>query len=489
MPPVAAPPRQPRQPGPAQPGAAPAQAGTFENLHPRGRGGKWILKPGAGTGGAPPDQTTAQLQQRLKQLGFKVPVDGKYDATTAAAVASFQTRYGLDPHGGIDAATLALLQTPPDQTLKQVQQTKGLTAKGNPKSTSSAKKKKSSRTTRKVAGGSQKGVGPAAGTVTAKSLGTGSLAQGLGMTGSRNKNVSTLQKALTQAGFKTTSDGRFGPQTEAAVKKLQAAHGLTADGVVGPETKGLLIGLDSKKSIAAKKATRRVKAAAKKLLPGEVATLRTKAPHARHGSRTAGSRMQLKPPAKAPTTLKYHAEHEEPAVLRIKRLEETTVAFGTGGGPSLSIKDGRDTTPACDQRIWLPTGVLASPPDTTIQDGRKVASVPAPASLAIPDGRDYDSTMAMLAEAVEARKASTGAAFVRALAREQVLRERLEEAIGPIKKGAFHAWLGKPLDQPITAADIAKGKAAGGHPAKMAHFAEQSMKWGKRGKKAAKAAA
>jgi hypothetical protein len=212
--------------------------------------------------------------------------------------------------------------------------------------------------------------------------------------------------------------------------------------------------------------------------------------------------MQLKPPAKAPTTLKYHAEHEETAVLRIKRLEEgtwtggnavadtSTVAFGTGGQPSLSIKDGRDTTPACDQPIWTRSGVLATPPDTTIQDGRAPAPPAAPANLTIQDGRAFDRTVALLVEAVRARKeATTGDEFVRAQARTQVLRDRLEEAIGPIAKGAFHAWLGKPLDQPITAADIAKGKAAGGHPAKMAHFAEQAAKWGKGGKKAAKAAA
>ena len=44
-------------------------------------------------------------------------------------------------------------------------------------------------------------------------------------------------------------------------------------------------------------------------------------------------------------------------------------------------------------------------------------------------------------------------------------------SIGPIKHGAFHAWLGKPEGAPITAADIARGRAAGGHPAKMANFA------------------
>lgn len=45
-------------------------------------------------------------------------------------------------------------------------------------------------------------------------------------------------------------------------------------------------------------------------------------------------------------------------------------------------------------------------------------------------------------------------------------------AIGPIKKGAFHRWLGKKPGEPITDADIAKGEAAGGHPAKMANFAK-----------------
>lgn len=46
-----------------------------------------------------------------------------------------------------------------------------------------------------------------------------------------------------------------------------------------------------------------------------------------------------------------------------------------------------------------------------------------------------------------------------------------------IRKGGFHRWLGKSPDQPITDADIAKGKAAGGHPAKMANFAENARKF------------
>lgn len=90
-----------------------------------------------------------------------------------------------------------------------------------------------------------------------------------------------------------------------------------------------------------------------------------------------------------------------------------------------------------------------------------------------------------LAEAVEARKtAGNSTEFVRARARERVLRERLEEAIGPIKKGAFHAWLGKKPDEPITDADIAKGMASEDpHVRKMAHFARVSRSWGSGGKK------
>ena len=456
-------PQPARQPGPAQPGAT--GGGGFETLHPRGRGGKWIAKPGDGTGASGPDTTTAQLQQRLKQLGFNVPQNGQYDAATAAAVASFQTRYGLDPHGGIDAATMALLQNPPPQTLAQTQKALGLTAKGTAKSAASTSLSAKQRTAANKA------------RITPASLGSGTL-----KSGQSGQEVSTLQKALVQAGYTAPQDGKFGTGTETAVQTLQAHHGLPVTGVADAATKALLVGLDWSHTSSKTKASSASNAVA--LLPGEVATLRTAQPKARHGSRTAGSRMKLKPPAKAPTTLKYHAEHEEIAVPKIKRLQEgtwiggngtdntSTVAFGTGGQPSMSIKDGRDTTPLADQPVWTRTGVLVSPPDTTIQDGRAPAP-PTPSSgadLAIPDGRRFDQIMTMLNEAMQARKAAaTGDEFTRALARERVLRERLSEAglwtEGLHPRGRGGKWIGRlgGSDAPKTGprhAEIAKAVEA-----------------------------
>jgi hypothetical protein len=47
-----------------------------------------------------------------------------------------------------------------------------------------------------------------------------------------------------------------------------------------------------------------------------------------------------------------------------------------------------------------------------------------------------------------------------------------------VRKGNFHKWLGKKTDSPITAADIAKGKASSDpHVVKMATFAANSKKW------------
>jgi hypothetical protein len=55
--------------------------------------------------------------------------------------------------------------------------------------------------------------------------------------GATGSEVKTLQLALKSLGYDPgTPDGNYGPSTEAAVSKFQAANGLATDGVVGPAT-------------------------------------------------------------------------------------------------------------------------------------------------------------------------------------------------------------------------------------------------------------
>lgn len=60
--------------------------------------------------------------------------------------------------------------------------------------------------------------------------------------GARGAAVANLQRLLRDAGFSPGPiDGRFGPQTQAAVRQFQASRGITVDGWVGPQTWGRLL--------------------------------------------------------------------------------------------------------------------------------------------------------------------------------------------------------------------------------------------------------
>ena len=69
------------------------------------------------------------------------------------------------------------------------------------------------------------------------------LVQGAGLGSSPSAAVRRVQRILQRRGFGLGApgvDGRFGPLTAGAVRRMQARYGLVADGVVGPKTRRVL---------------------------------------------------------------------------------------------------------------------------------------------------------------------------------------------------------------------------------------------------------
>ena len=164
--------------------ARPTTPTTHKSDPPPGGGSHTaMLTLGTGYGTTHGSAAVKALQRHLTGLGFSPgPVDGRYGPLTEHAVIAFQAAHGLRTDGIAGPLTLAALTS-------------------------------------------------------AKPI----LQRGDGYTRGGSQSVRNLQRALAAAGFAPGHlDGRYGPLTEEAVRRYQAARHLQVDGIAGPQTLGRL---------------------------------------------------------------------------------------------------------------------------------------------------------------------------------------------------------------------------------------------------------
>jgi peptidoglycan hydrolase-like protein with peptidoglycan-binding domain len=203
-------------------------------------------KQGDGMEG-PPDEEVKQVQRGINAHGpGKVAVDGRFGPVTHEAVKAFQKRAGLNANGVVDANAYEVMLNPPPLSREQVvAQEKKDAAKAAPKGRSSGGRS-SSGGSRSRATSTARSRGAASGTT----VRDGSiLRQGEGMKGKPSSKVKAMQDMLQSLGYDLGdggTDGRFGPDTRAAMKAFQDDHGLEPDGVVGLKTRRLVNRLNSR---------------------------------------------------------------------------------------------------------------------------------------------------------------------------------------------------------------------------------------------------
>ena len=187
-----------------------------------------MLVRGSGYGDPTGSGDVRVLQRQLKHVGFAPgPVDGFFGPLTEGALRRFQAAAGLAPDGVLGPLTSRKLARPAlaRQRTKSERRTAG---DGRHSELAQAAPLPNDPGPAGLASpGERNGV-----------AGSPVLLRGSGYgqpTGS--DDVRALQRRLRQVGFAPGPvDGFFGPLTEGALRRLQAAAGLAADGVLGPAT-------------------------------------------------------------------------------------------------------------------------------------------------------------------------------------------------------------------------------------------------------------
>lgn len=262
------------------------------------RKGKPAQNPKALIGRGNPNRAAVRaIQERLSELGYEISTDGIFGEETEKALRDFQNDKGILVDGVVGKETLGKLTSakrkesnPADPGLDAVERvvsagrpqparrTRGLgRVRANQRaggSTSAvraarkAKNKAAGTSGQGGAGGPEKGphggiIDPVTGKERATSstgpIGSTQLKQPNNMSfeemhprgeagtssggkfvkkGDSGAQVSQVQRKVSGKGKgKLKIDGKFGPKTEAAVRRYQRKAGITVDGIVGPETR------------------------------------------------------------------------------------------------------------------------------------------------------------------------------------------------------------------------------------------------------------
>jgi peptidoglycan hydrolase-like protein with peptidoglycan-binding domain len=186
--------------------------------------------------------------------------------------------------------------------------------------------------------------------------------------GMRGADVKQMQHALTAAGYPTTADGQFGPDTRASVKRYQRATGLRANGIF---TRSEARTLQSATQTSTRTATA------------------TSSATTANGTATIASDGELELPAGAPAAVQQ-------MVAAANSIIDTNYEWGGGHGSFQS--SGYDCSGAVSFALHG-GGLLSSPEDSTGlesygQPGKgawvTVYSDPSHAFLVV-DGRAFDT--------------------------------------------------------------------------------------------------
>ncbi|MBD2092306.1 peptidoglycan-binding protein [Microcoleus sp. FACHB-1515] len=177
----------------------------------------------------------AEVQAILKLLGYYTgAIDGRFQESTATAVAAFQRAAGLTPDGIVGINTWNRLI--PNSTIAASPTPASPIASSPPASPSPTP------TPTPTPAASPTPAAAASPTPTPTASTAASVDFPILRLGMRGSAVTRLQERLRSTGFYSGAiDGVFGPQTQAAVQAAQRRFGLTPDGVVGSATWGALL--------------------------------------------------------------------------------------------------------------------------------------------------------------------------------------------------------------------------------------------------------